>query len=194
MKRIWRWIFNGLAVLSLLVCMVLMAMDIRSFWTDDHIFHADEGVWHVADLCSISGCIDFERMRFTDPPYGQHSMRIDSYYDVTPGWGWSHGEPWSSWHWREMLLGDYQHDVQLGTDSVSIEVPYWLFIVLSAILPARWLIIRRRWQRRQRAGLCRRCGYDLRATPDRCPECGNIPENRPGISKSSTTAIPDSGG
>ena len=50
----------------------------------------------------------------------------------------------------------------------------WLGVplVLSAILPTWWLIRNRRGNREEPKGGCHVCGYDLRTTPARCPECG----------------------
>jgi hypothetical protein len=61
-------------------------------------------------------------------------------------------------------------------------VPTWFLFILFASLPGVRLV---GWIRRGRAskdGLCPRCGYDLRATPDRCPECGTMPTKREMIS------------
>jgi hypothetical protein len=56
-----------------------------------------------------------------------------------------------------------------------LSVPLWLVVVLTAIAPARRLKRRYgRLDRRRARGFCPRCGYDLRATPDRCPECGAV--------------------
>jgi len=53
--------------------------------------------------------------------------------------------------------------------------PAWLPAAAMAMLPAVWVgltLRRHRSAQRLRRGLCSRCGYDLRATFDRCPECG----------------------
>jgi hypothetical protein len=54
-----------------------------------------------------------------------------------------------------------------------ITVPYWVVtavgLLLSTLLAARQVPL---WRRRRR-GLCVHCGYDLRASPGRCPECGS---------------------
>jgi hypothetical protein len=55
---------------------------------------------------------------------------------------------------------------------VEIVIPHWMLLVLLLVAPVGWLIGRVKRRRRVQEGCCRQCGYDLRATPDRCPECG----------------------
>jgi hypothetical protein len=61
----------------------------------------------------------------------------------------------------------------------SVFFPHWAPVILFGLMPAAALILWLRRRRAQQIGHCRRCGYDLRATPDeggallaRCPECG----------------------
>jgi hypothetical protein len=71
------------------------------------------------------------------------------------------------------------HTTQYGTFPVSVlsvtAAPVTLFATLCA-LPASWLGLRlfARLRRRtaRRTGHCPTCGYDLRASPEQCPECG----------------------
>lgn len=56
----------------------------------------------------------------------------------------------------------------------TLHVPYWLLIAPWLIIPACWALSWSGSRRREAAGLCSYCGYDLRATPDRCPECGRV--------------------
>jgi hypothetical protein len=61
---------------------------------------------------------------------------------------------------------------------MSILAPYWLLACVAAVAGIGLLTMSRHLHRRsrRRAGQCVRCGYDLRATPDRCPECGVVPD------------------
>jgi hypothetical protein len=53
-------------------------------------------------------------------------------------------------------------------------IPLWLPLVLAIPFPL-WRLVnlpQRRQRRLLLAGQCLGCGYDLRETPERCPECG----------------------
>ena len=62
-------------------------------------------------------------------------------------------------------------DVLLLLENAISLTGLWILVPLTAILPTGWYIRHRR-DRIKRAGKCNSCGYDLRHSSDKCPECG----------------------
>lgn len=61
-------------------------------------------------------------------------------------------------------------------DFYELFLPPWPLLAVSGVAPMTWLW---RWRKRRLANhpgiyACEVCGYDLRATPQRCPECGAV--------------------
>jgi hypothetical protein len=70
--------------------------------------------------------------------------------------------------WISAVSGDCGHTLHAAST---------FYLVVTAVAWGISPIMARRYRvpRRSPRGLCPHCGYDLRATPDRCPECGMIP-------------------
>lgn len=73
----------------------------------------------------------------------------------------------------------------------EIRVPYyvlWWACLPAVLIAGREVFFLRRRRAAARAGRCASCGYDLRATPDRCPECGRFAPPTPGKGLDGTRA------
>jgi hypothetical protein len=55
---------------------------------------------------------------------------------------------------------------------MKVLVPHWLVAMVAAFVSFLATLPDWRARRRRLKGLCVRCGYDLRGSPDQCPECG----------------------
>jgi hypothetical protein len=87
---------------------------------------------------------------------------------------------WDRLRWDPQLVFQfagfeiYKSGVPSRSNCFAIDTPYWSWCAITAILPLRAMVrLLLRFNRHSR-GHCRSCGYDLRATPDRCPECGHM--------------------
>lgn len=129
--------------------------------------------------CDTSALGQFELTRIGNPPSKDIIFANPMYWD---NFGFGFGE--YTFHSR-CSGGPPAYSVVF--DSRKIILPYRSLAVFFAAATTFWWFIPRGlvWQRRRRLrkrGLCPVCGYDLRATPDRCPECGTIPPKNEVIS------------
>jgi hypothetical protein len=80
---------------------------------------------------------------------------------------------------------------------VQVEIPHLACILIFLAMGiefTRRLRAQLQLMRREARGLCPACGYDLRATPDRCPECGWRPKRRAPTFVPSDDALAQLGG
>ena len=188
MKRL----FNLLTGVSLLLTILTAVLIVRSYFASDlfkfsAVESASFGAYHTQEFLEAGdGGIGFcryvelvpssidpsELRRHLDPPYRQ----------------WTGPAAYPQWQFspdRALPHFGFQFS-QAREDSDTLGPPvhdHWLVIIFPLWLPLAIFVAgaapgTRAWikRRRQAAGCCLSCGYDLRATPHRCPECGTIPE------------------
>jgi hypothetical protein len=188
-----RYILNGLAVLSLLLCVATAALWVRSYVVADTYWWP--GSWWTVHLGSSSGWLfaDAEHAPASRSPPAGYRAQSPRYPTLRRPWpsepGVRHYADVGAVAWFVTDGGTLNfHRIpgaptppntfflpQLTFDPQrNFYARHWLLVALGAALPTTRFLV---WLRRRRspgAGLCSKCGYDMRATPDRCPECGTV--------------------
>jgi len=199
MKRIRRWIFNGIVMLSALSCVATLTLWARSHWRVDQMMfregHLDDDgephYTHIQYVVSSAGglmCSDHftnvPGMKFMD---GKHTFE----WYAGPTTEYPYCFTGRSVHTDPLMIPRIRRWGGLGFELIwplpihsyfrlhSVTVPLTAIVAVTACLPA--VAVTSRWRARNRKrradqNMCIACGYDLRFTPDRCPECGKIPE------------------
>ncbi|HEV7302501.1 MAG TPA: hypothetical protein VGN72_24395 [Tepidisphaeraceae bacterium] len=147
-----RRLFNVLAWLSLVVGVVSCVMWLRSYFVEEVV------------------TVRFGRQRIGVASQPGRVAFFRGFGISTNSGGVSYARRFPDFYVRPNTLGFSAYRLSKG--GVLITIPYWMLMLLSTVAP----LIRWRRSRLHANGLCRACGYDLRATPDRCPECGAVPE------------------
>jgi hypothetical protein len=174
-----RGLFNLAVVVSVVLCMLTVLCWIRSHSVVDDVGRS--GTRYSWFVLSDRGRIWVEvwgpgRISYSSTRVGEWHWESESQFERDGSRRRRRAIPW--FQPRSWELGGFAFTIELATKYTYTDsrrafgVPYWFVTADWTIVPALWIWFRLRRRRTHREGLCPVCGYDLRATPDRCPECG----------------------
>jgi hypothetical protein len=186
LSRFGRWIINGLALISLLLCVATAALWVRSYFTRDAFpeLVTRPGI----SVQSAGGRVFLGRVTTIGTWWTPIQLGIEVEDHALPI-RWQNTGPALVYATRIVLrrsrpgngfgFGTYSDRIvdmsgRRGWNIEVIALPYWAICALFIAGAARLVFPLYHWRTRRREGLCTTCGYDLRATPNRCPECGAI--------------------
>jgi hypothetical protein len=149
--------FDILAILSLLMLALATYFWLRSFLPADlHVGLRDGKLILV----------------FDDSPWSERATILDALRSARV----NRAEHWG-FMGIEVLSGGNSRFTEGTIRIIAVPIPY--LMLLLAVAPTWWWISARRGRKRGNAGLCLHCGYDLRESAGRCPECGTAVPARP---------------
>jgi hypothetical protein len=176
-------LLNLLTLLSLLLCVAVVALWVRSHRFQDTLqIRPREGGGLVVHLFWARGSIactrTYGQVNGVMPP--EQRVRFEADLGRFPRF--PPVDLYALWKTRDPVFHRAGFAVMHASPKYGalggVLVPLWSFAALFALPPTVWLSLKLRSlvRCRRHVGSCLSCGYDLRATPDRCPECGTFAE------------------
>jgi hypothetical protein len=190
-RRKWNIAWRILIAISLLVCVAITVLwlSAKGAWYDCGYgaINPVVGRSHLYYFSTIDDAVIFSIVTedFTDPK--EQTTQMQGFHQ-----GWVSGDS-RLWGFGMSSLGQIGQYGKIRSgfgyvwqDKISysgytensriLMMPFWFVFAAAASIPAYSAVawIWRRSRRRQARGLCKKCGYDLRAHApgSNCPECG----------------------
>jgi len=175
-----------ISAISLLVFVLILALWVRSNWVLDGVDEittlptrkldigarsARGRVWlSIGAYSQNGGKWSFSApKRFADDDGSRQQLYLSGIRSGLQSRGWFRSDFGAAYYRDGSFLP------AAGTPlKIQLLAPHWFIALLASFLPLRWMVVRTRIRRMRETAQCVQCGYDLRASPNRCPECGTM--------------------